>query len=473
MRLVLPLNRWLLISYLLVFLLPAGAVLGSGALARDLAHQTEEDLHHQAALLSLHLGSELSHAGPTTSLSDLAPRFDGILAAAREATLAGFRVVDLDGRVTASSGGGVGEDLSTDLLVQAALAGRTGTERRPRGATRAAENALSGPSRRADYRVFVAEPLRVDGELVGAIVLSRTPREELQTLWQMAPLLSIGLALALALTLLVAILAGYVLSRSLKNLVRASARIAAGSRIAVAELEQPAGSHVAETRELALAMAAMSDRLQERLSYITEFAGNVSHEFKTPVSALRGTIELLRDDEDMEPTQRTRFLDNALADLDRLSRLVGGLLRLARAEEQADVEDIAFGELAEGLRERFPGLQVDGPFPTVRGSRSQVETAVGNLVENAFRHGGDGVRVRLSGVEERDRVGVRVEDDGPGISPTNLPRVFDRFFTTGRAGGGTGLGLALVRAVAQTHGGTVTVESHPGATVFHLWFPRP
>ncbi len=471
MRVVLPLNRWLVLSYLVVLLLPAGAVLCSGALAKDLAHQTEEDLDHQAALLALHVVSELHHAGPDARLDAVAPRIATVLVAAKEETLAGFRVVNVDGIVVASSSGETGDDLADDPLVAKALAGSAGMEKRPRGETRAPVNAYRTKSRQADYRVFVAKPLVVDGRLDGALVLSRTPREEFQTLWQMAPRLSLGVLAALAATLGLGGLAGHILSRSLKNLVRASRQIAAGSTLHLPDLAGPAGSHVAETAELADAMAAMADRLQERVAYIAEFAGNVSHEFKTPVSALRGTVELLRDDEDMPAAQRARFLDNALADLDRLSRLVGGLLRLARAEEGGDRTRFCLSDAIAPLAGRFPALQVAGEFGWVEANREQVEAALGNLVENAWRHGGEGVTVRVLGKVEAGRAMVEVIDDGVGISSANLPRIFDRFFTTNRAGGGTGLGLALVRAIARTHGGDVTVRSDTGRTCFRWWLP--
>ncbi len=472
MRLVLPLNRWLVLSYLIVLFLPAAAVVCSGALAKDLAKQTEEDLNHQAALLALHVESELQHAGTGATLDAVAPRITTVLTAAKAQTLAGFRVVDQRGVVVASSGGAVGEDLADDPLVYNALAGSGGMEQRPRGESRSRENSLASKSRQADYRVFVAKPLTVDGTLAGALVLSRTPREELQTLWQMAPRLSLGALVVLAATITLGSLAGHILSRSLKNLVVASRQIAAGSTVHVTGLAGPAGSHVAETAELADAMGAMALRLQERVAYIAEFAGNVSHEFKTPVSALRGTIELLRDDEDMPAAQRARFLDNALADLDRLSRLVGGLLRLARAEEGGDRTHFSLAEVVAPLQERYPALRVEGTFGSVDANREQVEAAIGNLVENAWRHGGPEVSVRVAGTVEGDRVGVRVVDTGGGISAANLPKVFDRFFTTNRVGGGTGLGLALVRAIARTHGGDVTVRSEPGETCFHWWLPR-
>lgn len=467
-----PLHRWLVLSHLVVLALPLVAVVFSGALAKELERETREDLEHQAALLALHVASELDHVGPGTDVADVAPRLTEVLAAAKDATLAGFRVFDTEGIVVASSGEGVGDDISTTDEVWTALAGTRGVAVRPRDPSNSRKMALDSRSRRASVRVYLAVPIVVDGEIVGGIALSRTPREELQTLYMMAPRLFAWVVGALVVTVGLGVAAGVILSRSLKSLARASHRISSGQLAAMVELEPATRSHVAEARDLANAMGTMSLRLQERLSYITEFAGNVSHEFKTPVSSLRGTVELIRDDDEMPPEQRARFLDNALADLDRLSRLIGGLLRLARAEEGGERRVVELDEVVNAVVARYPGVRVEGSGGRVEANREQLEAVVVNLVENALHHGGEGVSVRVVRWIEGGETGVDVLDDGRGISPANLPRVFDRFFTTDRDGGGTGLGLALVRAIAVAHGGGVEVTSGEGNTRFRVRLPR-
>ncbi|MDP2317003.1 MAG: ATP-binding protein [Pseudomonadota bacterium] len=467
-RLYLSLRTWLVLSHLVVFTLPVLALVGTGALANDLRTQTREDLEHQAALLAQHIEYRL--AASREPLSGLG--LDDTLIHAKEATLAGFRVTDTSGRIVASSGSDHGEDISRDPEVATALAGSPGMAIKERARIPSSRESLKGPSRHASVRVFVARPVREDGDVVGAVVLSRTPREEVQAFYQMAPRLSVGALLALAGTVGLAFGAGRILSRSLRSLAEASHGIAAGSEAALVALEPASRSRVAEARALAAAMGTMSARLRQRLRYISEFAGNVSHEFKTPVSSLRGTIELLRDDDDMPPEQRARFLENALADLDRLSRLVGGLLRLARAEEGGARSVFSLDDVLGELVARHPTVTRAGMAARVDANREQIESALTNLVENALRHGGPDVHVRVEGFTDGAHTGVDVVDDGPGISPANLSKVFDRFFTTDRAKGGTGLGLALVRAVAEAHGGRVDVESAPGRTRFRLVLPR-
>ncbi|MDP2310126.1 MAG: ATP-binding protein [Pseudomonadota bacterium] len=467
-RLTLSLRTWLVLSHLVVFMLPVLALVGTGALANDLRTQTREDLEHQAALLAGHIEYRLASSPAPLAELDLDPT----LIHAKKATLAGFRVTDTSGRIVASSGEDQGLDISGDPEVATALSGSRGLAIKDRARVPTSRESLAGQSRHAGVRVFVAMPIYEDHTVVGAVVLSRTPREEVQAFYQMAPRLSVGAILALAGTVGLAFSAGRILSRSLRSLAEASHGIAAGSEAALVALEPASRSHVAEARALAAAMGTMSARLRQRLRYISEFAGNVSHEFKTPVSSLRGTIELLRDDDDMPPEQRARFLENALDDLDRLSRLVGGLLRLARAEEGGARTVFNLDDVLTELVARHPQVARTGTAAKVDANREQIESALTNLVENALRHGGPEVHVRVESFSDGGWTGVDVLDDGSGISSANLKKVFDRFFTTDRAKGGTGLGLALVRAVAEAHGGRIEVESAPGRTRFRFVLPR-
>ncbi len=457
----LPLQLWLLGSYALVFAMPVAALLGTGALAWDLVNQTKEDLEHQGALIAMVAAERMGKP----------QRMNEMLAEAKQQTLSGIRITDDAGVVVASSGDGVGEDLSDDAEIRAALEGSKGLAIKPRpGAVGLRGRGLSSQSRHADVRVFVAVPVKRDDEVLGAVILSRTPREEVQAFWQMAPRLWLGALLAVVSTGVLALLAGHYASRSLRALGRASERFAAGQLADDGTIADARDSRISETAALAEAMDGMASRLRARLAYISEFAGNVSHEFKTPVSSLRGTIELLRDDDAMPPEQRARFLDNALGDLDRLSRLVGGLLRLARAEEGGAREPFDARPLAEEVAARYPDVAVSGGTFRLVGAREQVETALVNLVENGRKYGGPHVSIEV--FEAPSLGGYRVVDDGPGIDPAHAPRLFERFFTTDRAHGGTGLGLALVKAVAEAHGGEASVQSAPGRTVFTVTFRR-
>lgn len=474
----LSLHTWLLGSHLLVLLLPILALIGTGALAMDLRRQTRGELEKQADVLTMMLAELVASRG---QLQDLQPRLDPLLAELRTRTLASVQVVDPRAQVIAASGNPQQLDLSADPVVLQALAGHDAAATRPRDPPRSRQP-LSSESRRARVRLFVAKPIVVDRsggepEIVGAVLLSRTPREELQALYHMSPRLVWGLLVALALTIALAIFAARLATRSLASLADAARRIAHGSGSEAAKLLHSAGSHVDEVRKLATATAAMAELLQSRVDYINEFAGNVAHEFRTPIATLRGTAELIRDDVDMDPEQRRRFLDNALDELDRLERLVDGLLALARAEQPHTGGRSSLAELLLGLRDRWPDVVLRQPelAGQIEGSAAQLATVLDNLIDNAYAHGGPEVHVEVRGLALDDankpRTGFEVIDDGPGISPANAEQIFDRFFTTNREHGGTGLGLALCRRIVETHGGTIEVESAPGRTCMRVRLP--
>ena len=468
----LPLRTWLSLSHLVVFVLPVLVLLGSGALATDLRNQTRWDLEHQAAILSI-LASDLVRAEratvPDADLTTVADALSERLRTVKTANLSGHQVTDRAGVVVASSGGNIGHSLADAPEVVAALAGSPEVVVRRRARTSAP---ISSESRLAAVRLFVAVPIEVDGERIGALVVSRTPREELQALYHMArPTLIVGVLAALALTVTMALFAGWLLSRSLRVAADGAERIADGAFDDLEAMHTLRASRVAEVGRLAGAVSTMTDRLQARLAYISEFASNVSHEFKTPLSTIRGTLELLGDDDDMPPAQRARFLRNATAELDRLERLVSGLLSLARAEEARERATVDLQPLLRSAAERN-GVALAGRAGGVLGDRVQLEAVAENLLANARRHGGP--TVSLVAFEGDGETGFEVVDDGEGISPANQGRVFDRFFTTRRGTGGTGLGLALVRAVVRAHGGEVTLQSAPGRTVFRVALPsRP
>lgn len=457
------LRAWLLLSYLLVFCLPWIAIVGSGAFAHDLRAQTREHLTAQGRLWALRIGAQLQGKELDRVAEDLAAD----LRASKDLTLCAAQIVNIGGTVLASTSGDRGHSLADDPEVAAALGGGIGAMARARLRVRG-DVSFTGPSRFAGVRLFVAVPFTDrHGGVAGAVVMSRTPREELQAFVQMGPRLGIAFFAVVGLTLALALVSGHFGSRSLAALAHAARRIASGSRDR-APLERLEQSRVREVGEVANAVGAMHAQLQARLDYIDEFAGNVAHEFRTPIATLRGTFELLHDDPQMPEAQRETFMTNAQAELVRLEALVDGLLALARAERAAASEVVVLRDVARAVASRH-AVEIEGTCGDVVGSAQQIETVIDNLVDNAMRYGGEHVRVRLSDVD--GGVCVEVIDDGAGIAAADLGKVFDRFFTTDRTRG-TGLGLAIVRLIARTHGGDVTVTSGAGATVFTVSLPR-
>lgn len=421
------LRTWLLIFHLVVLALPLLTLAGTGAIARMLQEQARTHLVHEAGILAA--------TGPLPAPT---------LARIEETT--GIRAYYLDPsrRIRAAADptevGQVLEVPPQDVQVApcAGLVTCTGDL----------------------LRVAVRQPMEQ-----GMVVLSQAPPPTLQAVFHVGRRFFAATLLALAATCALALTSGHLLSRSLRSLARTARHL--GSEGSPA-LERPSHSHVSEVAALSGALQDMARRLGARLAYIREFASGVAHEFRTPITTLRGTLELLRDDPDMPGEQRARFLENGLAALSRLDRLVGGLLALARAEEQGERRPVDLDALLVRLQEMWPQLQVRGQAGTVQGDPVQLETALRNLVENGWVHGGPGARVQVEAGRDGPTATLDVVDDGPGISEANLPRVFDRFFTTGRVHGCVGLGLSLVRAIARGHGGDVTVERREGETWFRM-----
>jgi len=248
----------------------------------------------------------------------------------------------------------------------------------------------------------------------------------------------------------------------------------------VADLRAPA-SH--ETAQLADAFNTLLGRLEERQNQNQAFVADLVHEFKNPVATIRACGESLSEREvTPERAQRlARLLHESSA---RLDTLVSQFLQLARAEAGMQSEPRELVDLAELGRarvarmrddERWAGLgfELDAPSPArLRGVPERLETVLDNLLVNAASFAKPGGTIRVAVRVSGARVELSVTDDGPGIAPEDAPHVFERFFTTRRHDKGTGLGLALVRAIVEAHGGAVGVRSEPGTgATFSAWLP--
>jgi two-component system phosphate regulon sensor histidine kinase PhoR len=218
-----------------------------------------------------------------------------------------------------------------------------------------------------------------------------------------------------------------------------------------------------------------------------DFVGNVSHELKTPLAAIRGFAETLRDGALDEPPVARRFTDRILEQCRRLQALLDDLLTLSRLETVAlrEREPVALDALVRHAADtlaplaREKGVQVEVAAtgnPAVLGEADAIERLVLNLLENAIKYNRPDGQVAVHLSATGDDVLLEVTDTGIGIPPDALPRIFERFYRVdkGRAReeGGTGLGLAIVKHVAQAHGGQVEVDSRLGrGTTFRVRLP--
>jgi two-component system, OmpR family, sensor histidine kinase MprB len=225
----------------------------------------------------------------------------------------------------------------------------------------------------------------------------------------------------------------------------------------------PEGGHD-ELAALGKSFNTMLGALEESLEAQRRFVADASHELRTPLTSLQTNIDVLRGDVQLSPEQRRMLLDDLERESQEMRALIGGLLELARGGAQVEKEQFQFDELVEATleraRSRFPEVswEPDGLEPTVvDGYRERMERAVWNLLENAGKWSGGGGSVEVSLAEGE----LQVRDHGPGFDEEDQPLVFDRFYRSAAARSmpGAGLGLAIVREVAEAHGGTVTAEN--------------
>lgn len=230
------------------------------------------------------------------------------------------------------------------------------------------------------------------------------------------------------------------------------------------------------------ALIVLSDitRLKRLETMRRDFVANVSHELKTPVTALKSCVETLSDTRPLDPAENTRFLAMMTRQVARMEALVEDLLSLARIEFDAERKCIALdpgliGDVLQRAAQSFStaaaaksiNLVVECPVKIIVPiNAALLEQAVGNLLDNAIKFSANGTRIMVSGRLAGNDVEIQVTDQGPGIEKKHLPRLFERFYRVDQARsrplGGTGLGLAIIKHIALAHRGTVTVTSEPG-----------
>jgi signal transduction histidine kinase len=282
---------------------------------------------------------------------------------------------------------------------------------------------------------------------------------------------TLGLLLAggMGVALLLACLAGYGVASGALRPVEAMRRRAAAISGASAGERLPVPESADELARLGETLNQMLDRLEAALARERAFVADASHELRTPLAVLKTEIELaLRRGRSADELRAA--LESAGEETDRLVRLAEDLLVLARVDEKRlplRTEDLAVAQLLETVADRFDVSAADAGALRLRGDRTRLEQALGNLVDNARQHGRG--EVRLSALARNGVVELHVTDEGDGLAPEFAPRAFERF-TRGdpaRSRGGAGLGLAIVAAIAAAHGGSARAD---GADV---WIQLP
>uniref|UniRef100_UPI0025D643D7 HAMP domain-containing sensor histidine kinase n=1 Tax=Mesorhizobium sp. TaxID=1871066 RepID=UPI0025D643D7 len=308
------------------------------------------------------------------------------------------------------------------------------------------------------------------GRVAGVVYLSRTPNNIVKHLYGERGKVTLAAIAILGGTLLIALVFIRTVSRPIYALIDRTKRIAAGDRGAIRPLDHHG------TREMAALSAAfldMATKLQARSDSIQTFATHVSHELKSPLTAIQGAAELLRDSgEAMDEAERRRFSSNIVTDAGRLNLLVRRLLELARAENLAPTGESTTPRAALALLPidtRVEARVETGCDISIGISGENLAIVLANLIDNSARHGAKHVAINAAAAEER--VSILVGDDGAGISPSNRAKVFEPFFTTRRETGGTGMGLGIVLALLKAHDGTIRLVDSERGTRFEISLP--
>jgi len=438
----------------------------------------EENLVETANLLASQLESHVPHLDTLAMPPDMGRSIRALRGRDVDAQIYMMRktridlrvyLVDSTGRVLWDSDlpGDSGKDYSRWRDVSLTLSGVYGAR-----ATRL------DPSDPRTSSMFVAAPIREGGRVVGAITVVKPSSTVEEFIHNARPkFLAAGLVAGLA-----TLAAGWLLSLWLLVPIQKLSSHAQAVRDGRDPPLPDLGS--SEVRELGLAFEEMRRALEGR-KYVERYVHSLTHELKSPLTAVRAAAEILAENPP-EPA-RSRFLQNLLAETDRQRQLVDRLLELASLEARAAqermepvsvrrlLEEACRAHASEAARRNVKIVPVlPSPDLAFRGDALLLQQALGNLVANAIDFSPDGGVVEATARVDGDLL-LEVSDQGPGIPAWALDKIWDRFFSTPRPEHGrksTGLGLPFVREVARLHGGTASLENHPrGGALARLELP--
>lgn len=363
-------------------------------------------------------------------------------------------MTDAQGKVVFDSANkAVGQDYSRWNDVWLTLRGQYGARSTPQD-----------PADPESSVMYVAAPVLDDGKIIGVLSVGKPnaamapviKRSERRILWASAILLGIALVIG----------AGMVwwINRSIARLTRYADSVTENQPMPLPAL----GS--SELRKLAQALESMRLKLEGK-NYIEQYVYALTHELKSPLAAIRGAAEILREGPPPDIVQR--FTDNILSQNARMQVLVETLLRQARLENRQEITlspvavDALFAHVSEArgiqLATKKIALEMMPSTLTVAAEPALLEQALGNLLDNAIDFTPEGGTITLSARAQADRVTLTVIDNGTGIPDFALPRIFERFYSLPRENGhkSSGLGLAFVSEVARLLKGNVELRNRP------------
>ncbi|WP_298887540.1 ATP-binding protein [uncultured Bradyrhizobium sp.] len=401
---------------------------------------------------------------------EIGAKLTPIIRETQKVTLAGFRILDPQGVVIAGRQE-VGQSLVHIEEVSDALHGQYRATLRNRVPDKPPPPIYSF-SRGLGVHVFSAMPVIVNNRVAGVIYTTRTPNNIFDLLYQeRVKFVLAGLAVILG-TIAIGLVFSRTITLPMRELIDRASRIGRGDREAFEPLRHYG---TREFAQLSQSFLGMAEQLARRSDYIATFSAHLTHELKSPLTSIKGAAELLQDsfqDKGLTSSEQRTFIANILSDTQRLEAMAQRLRELARAESLPQNERTELAPVIADLRSRFPesAIEASGSLDRPIGmSGEKALIVLSHLADNAMRHKAG--TIRLEALDERTTLRLTVSNDGEPISAPNRDRIFDAFFTTRRDQGGTGMGLAIARAVMASHGGSIRLKPTDDGVAFELQFP--
>ena len=294
----------------------------------------------------------------------------------------------------------------------------------------------------------------------------------------------------------IAMVLGYFLSSAVSERIRQLDQAAKEIQAGNLSVRVPVSGND-EVARLARTFNQMAAQLQESNanqlaleSLRRDLVAWAGHDLRTPLAGVRVLVEALADGMIDDPATSRRYLQQARKQIDHLSLLIDDLFQVSQLDAGGiplNLEPASLADLISDTLENFSGqasqqqIQLTGraspEIDPVSMDVQRIGRVLNNLVDNAFRYTREGGSISIQAEAASGRVRVTVQDSGDGISPTDLPHVFDRYYrgekSRNQATGGTGLGLAIAKGIVEAHGGQIGVESSPGkGASFHFWLPK-
>jgi signal transduction histidine kinase len=321
-----------------------------------------------------------------------------------------------------------------------------------------------------DDRLYIARPIGRNGRLLGALRMSVTLQQFQR---QFSTILWTVLGTLLLTLLLCAFISEWLargISRPIQTMKNFAIRLGSGHFGDKLELRQSN-----ELDQLALELNRMSERLASLDQERRAFLANVSHELRTPISNVFVTVEALRNGAASDPKVSDRFFQNVEDETKRLSRLINDLLDLGRLEagvtllEKQNLQlNSLISRAVRAVESRMQNSRISAQVNVgdlqIQGDSERLLQALLNVLDNAIKHSTPNSQILITGYKQGKQAVVTIRDQGQGIKESDLPHIFEQFYTADRSrqGRGVGLGLAIAKRIIEAHGGSITATSQFG-----------